>query len=213
MRQCGVQIVSYIPQNAYLVYGDAGAVARMQSWALGTNCVQWEGDYIGDYKLHPAARLTDRKGRMRRPMTDRFTVQLLEDTNANPATLALIDRWKLAAPGAAGVDAKQVLAYVAAEQAAKLRAPAAGSAVPAADGLRPGDMAALAPIAAPQNQTMVIGTPAGYVSRPPRRAWPFVVVAGVLLGLGGGVTADVMFGPPRGVVASRMAMVPGTTVD
>ncbi len=115
------------------------------------------------------------------------------------------------APGAAGVDAKQVLAYVAAEQAAKLRAPAAGSAVPAADGLRPGDMAALAPIAAPQNQTMVIGTPAGYVSRPPRRAWPFVVVAGVLLGLGGGVTAVVMFGPPRGVVASGSAMVPGTT--
>jgi subtilisin-like proprotein convertase family protein len=96
LRQSGVLIVSYVPQDAYLVYGDAGAVARMQSWARGTNCVQWDGDYIGDYKIHPAARLTDGKGRKRTPATDRFTVQLLDDTNANPATLALIDRWKLA---------------------------------------------------------------------------------------------------------------------
>jgi hypothetical protein len=33
LKQNGVQIVSYIPENAYLIYGDAAALARMQSWA------------------------------------------------------------------------------------------------------------------------------------------------------------------------------------
>ena len=47
-------------------------------------------------------------------------------------------------------------------------------------------MAALAPLAAPKNHTMVIATPVGYVSRPPRSAWPYVVVFGVLLGLAAG---------------------------
>ena len=96
VRQSGVDISGYIPQNTYLVYGDAGAIGRLQSWARGNRCVQWEGAYIGDYKIHPAARLTDRKGRRQRLLTDRFEVQLTEDTNANPSTLTLIDRWKLA---------------------------------------------------------------------------------------------------------------------
>jgi eukaryotic-like serine/threonine-protein kinase len=46
--------------------------------------------------------------------------------------------------------------------------------------------------AEPQNQTMVIGTPAGYKDRPPRRVWPVVLVLGLLGVVGGGVAAAVM---------------------
>ena len=92
----GVQVVSYIPRNAYLVYGNANALARMQSWARTAAFVQWDGDYTLDDRIHPRARLTNRKGKQSSPGTDLFAVQLLADTNANPATLALIDRLKLA---------------------------------------------------------------------------------------------------------------------
>jgi subtilisin-like proprotein convertase family protein len=94
LESSGVQIVSYIPQNAYLVYGNAAAAGQMQSWARSNGCVQWEGDYADDYKIHPRARLSDAKGNPRNPGTDLFAMQLVNDPNVNPATLALIDRLK-----------------------------------------------------------------------------------------------------------------------
>ncbi|NOS71733.1 MAG: S8 family serine peptidase [Verrucomicrobia bacterium] len=92
----GVKIVSYIPQNAYLVRGDSAALARLQSWAGVTNIVQWDGDYANDFKIHPAARTTDANGQPQTPDTDTFAIQLVEDAVANPQTLALIEQLKLA---------------------------------------------------------------------------------------------------------------------
>ncbi len=92
----GVQIISYIPQDAYLIYGNAAALGRMQSWARATSFVQWEGAYAPEYRIHPRARVTDRNRGPRNSGTDRFAVQLVDDPDANPATLALIDRLKLA---------------------------------------------------------------------------------------------------------------------
>jgi len=96
LKQSGVQVVSYIPENTYLVYGDSAALARLQSWAGVSEFTQWEGDYTGDLKVHPEARaLVSRK-------TDgtfepaAFAIQLIADTNANASTLALIDRLKTA---------------------------------------------------------------------------------------------------------------------
>jgi tRNA A-37 threonylcarbamoyl transferase component Bud32 len=37
----------------------------------------------------------------------------------------------------------------------------------------------------PQNNTMVIGTPAGYKDRPPRRTWPYVLIGAVVMAVGG----------------------------
>jgi serine/threonine-protein kinase len=48
--------------------------------------------------------------------------------------------------------------------------------------------------AAPKLNTMRIATPLGYSSRPPRKVWPIVLVAGLLLGLGGGAFAVAYFG-------------------
>ena len=83
LQKTGVQIVSYVPDNAYLVYGDAAAVAQAQH---GPG-VQWAGAFQSEHKVHPQAR-------QRR--TDEFSVQLVADTGANAVTLALLDQLKLA---------------------------------------------------------------------------------------------------------------------
>ena len=96
LEATGVKIVHYIPQNAYLVHGDAAALAKLQNWSRTAAYVQWEGDYADSYKIHPRSRTTDAKGNTVTPPTDSFTVQLVEDADANPITLALIDQIKLA---------------------------------------------------------------------------------------------------------------------
>lgn len=96
LERTGARIVSYIPENAYLIYGDATALGRMQSWAGTNRFVQWDGDYAEDYKIHPDARLTDLNGNPQTPVTDLFSIQLVDDPAANVATLAEIGRWQLA---------------------------------------------------------------------------------------------------------------------
>ncbi len=95
LEQLGATVVSYIPQNAYLVHGDRAAMAKLQAWAAAADFVQWEGSYADDYKIHPRARTVDAKGNALQPATDIFAVQLLDDAEANPATLALIEQLKL----------------------------------------------------------------------------------------------------------------------
>src|SRR6185312_15138939 len=66
----------------------------------------------------------------------------------------------------------------------------------------------LAPPAPPKMNTMRIATPLGYSSRPPRKVWPIVLVAGLLLGLGGGAFAVAWFGKkgaPGASVADAVA--------
>ncbi len=96
LEATGVKIVHYVPQNAYLVHGDAASLAKLQNWSRTASFVQWDGDYADSYKIHPRARTTDVKGNAITPPTDSFTVQLVEDADANPVTLALIDQLKLA---------------------------------------------------------------------------------------------------------------------
>lgn len=96
LERSGARVMSYVPHNAYLIYGNAQALAEIQAWAGVTSVVQWEGEYADTYKVHPAARLTDGNGFPQVPTTDRFAVQLVEDSQANPNTRALIDEWKLA---------------------------------------------------------------------------------------------------------------------
>jgi hypothetical protein len=91
LKRSGARIVSYIPENAYLIYGDAASLARMQSWAGNSAFVQWEGEYGRELKVHPDARLTSNAGQ---PEVRTFVVQLMEDADANAATVALIDKLK-----------------------------------------------------------------------------------------------------------------------
>jgi hypothetical protein len=95
LLQAGAQIVSYIPQNAYLVYGDAGAIGRVQALAAQAPHIQWEGSYLDDYKIHPAARPVDAKGNPRPIGTEWFAIQMMADAEANAKTMQLLDGLKL----------------------------------------------------------------------------------------------------------------------
>jgi hypothetical protein len=95
LEKHGARIVSYIPENAYLIYGDSAAIAKMQTWASTNQFVQWEGDYADDYKIHPDARLVDADGNPQTPATDIFSIQLVDDATANLATLTLIGQWQM----------------------------------------------------------------------------------------------------------------------
>jgi len=81
LQALGLRIVNYIPQNAYLVYGDAPAIARAQNMAASAPHVQWDGPYLDDYKIQPDAR---------RFTGGRFSIQLAADAEANSATLKLV---------------------------------------------------------------------------------------------------------------------------
>ena len=61
LEQSGARVVDYIPQNTLLVYGDAAALGRLQSWARVADFVQWEGSYADGHRIHPHARTTDPK--------------------------------------------------------------------------------------------------------------------------------------------------------
>jgi subtilisin-like proprotein convertase family protein len=84
----GFRIVDYIPENAYLVYGDASAVKSLQARAKH---VKWQGAYLAGDKIHPRAKPEAAKAR--RALTgedDLFAVQLVLDEAANAETVALL---------------------------------------------------------------------------------------------------------------------------
>ena len=95
LKKTGAQIIDYLPENTYLVYGDAPSLARLQRFTGTTAYVQWDGEYQDSYRIHPKARLVDANGNSQQLTTDEFAIQLVADPAANAATLALIDRLKL----------------------------------------------------------------------------------------------------------------------
>lgn len=96
--ETGLEIVTYVPENAYLVYGTAGEHARMQSHPGLAQVVQWDGEFTATMKIHPDAALTNRAGQAVVPKTDLFTFQLVADPAANEATLRLIGSLQRAQP-------------------------------------------------------------------------------------------------------------------
>ena len=103
LKQSGAEIVTYIPENTYLIYGDAAALARMQAWAGASEFTQWEGEYSQDLKVHSEARAMAARKVDGKAEVDLFAIQLIIDTNSNPATLALIDQLKV---GSTRVDSQ-----------------------------------------------------------------------------------------------------------
>jgi serine/threonine-protein kinase len=124
------------------------------------------------------------------------------------------------APGEAPATAQQVMAYAAAQQKTRLGTgnelplPAPSSTAKTMMAVEPPRRSTVMPVpdlqppAAPKMNTMRIATPLGYSSRPPRKVWPVVLVAGLLLGLGGGAFAVAWFGRKSAPVAQ--AGTPGS---
>ncbi len=104
LAETGVRIVTYIPNNAYLVYGPPKAMQALQMLASNKAISQWDGDYTAAFRLDPAvvaaSRGTGKDGLPMRPNlsdkgNEQFTIQMVEDADENKATLALIEQFKL----------------------------------------------------------------------------------------------------------------------
>lgn len=54
LSSLGLEIVSYLPHNAYVVWGDAAALAQVDEWASKDSAVQWTGPYHPAYRLAPS---------------------------------------------------------------------------------------------------------------------------------------------------------------
>jgi subtilisin-like proprotein convertase family protein len=88
----GAEVVTYIPHNTYLVYGDEESLGRVR--ALG-QFVQWEGPYTSDDRIHPLARPAGGAGRTSVGGGDLYAVQLVADPATNEATSKVLDTIRL----------------------------------------------------------------------------------------------------------------------
>lgn len=95
LRKSGVEIVSYLPTNAYLIYGDAPAILSARVPAAGSplaSFMDWEDAYQDSYKIDPTAKTKDAVGKQREIGTPYFAVQLVADKQANPQTVDFIQK-------------------------------------------------------------------------------------------------------------------------
>ena len=105
----GVHIVTYIPTNAYLVYGTAQSLQAVQQLAANRSLAQWDGAYTAAYRIDPAITASANsaggaaQGKNGTPAqlnlsakgNEQFSIQMVEDAAENASTLALIDQYKL----------------------------------------------------------------------------------------------------------------------
>ena len=88
LKDNGFQIVDYIPENAYLVYGGSTATKSLQARAKH---VKWHGAYLASDKINPRALPSAaQERRARTGEDDLFAVQLVLDDAANAPTVALL---------------------------------------------------------------------------------------------------------------------------
>lgn len=84
LNRLGVEIVDYIPENAYLVYGDWKVLSAMQKRMADKDYVRWEGMYRATDKIQPGALEVSREE------PDLFAVQMVLNPQSNPETLKTI---------------------------------------------------------------------------------------------------------------------------
>ncbi|MBI3951398.1 MAG: S8 family serine peptidase [Acidobacteria bacterium] len=59
LKAGGVQFISYLAQNAYVVWADEAALNSIQELRQEAAFIQWDGPYHPAYKLHPALSSTN----------------------------------------------------------------------------------------------------------------------------------------------------------
>ncbi|MBX7219333.1 MAG: S8 family serine peptidase [Blastocatellia bacterium] len=102
LEKTGVQVVSYIPNNAYLVFGDAASLRDVQKLAATSPKVQWDGPYDRALRIQPGweAASLDGKSLGTEHLTNEkdanlFIVQLFANRSTNAQTLKLIEQNRL----------------------------------------------------------------------------------------------------------------------
>ncbi|WP_257455217.1 S8 family serine peptidase [Archangium lipolyticum] len=81
LKATGVRVVTYLPNNAYLVYGGPTAMGTLQRHITASPVIQWDGEYLDAYKLAPSIQTV---------VTPTYAIQLIKDEETNGATLELI---------------------------------------------------------------------------------------------------------------------------
>ncbi len=92
----GFQVVDFIPENAYLVYGDTAALAKLRALPAKRSGLNWEGEYLPSDRLDPRARTELARAKAGEAANDLFAVQMVLDGEANSGTLLLIEALKKA---------------------------------------------------------------------------------------------------------------------
>ena len=97
LLKTGVEVIAYVPHNAYLVYGKAGELERLQEWVASRAFVQWDGAYAESFKLDPSvAELRAAKGSQTADnQSDLFALQLVNDPSTNQDTLQIVNALRL----------------------------------------------------------------------------------------------------------------------
>lgn len=94
LRATGARVVTYIPRNAYLVWGSPAQVAGVQALAGSRPFVQWDGAYDADLKIPAklAKKLASPSGAtaLAAGGENLYSIQLVEDASVNQATLRAI---------------------------------------------------------------------------------------------------------------------------
>ncbi len=101
----GVTIVSYLPDNAYLVAGNTSQLQALAEFAAKASFVQWLGEYKSEYKLHPTVKAAIAAA-PEKPLAspngvgekEFFVVQLLRGVERNVLTRSLLTRFQLSPP-------------------------------------------------------------------------------------------------------------------
>lgn len=96
LENTGALIVTYIPSNTYLVYGDAEQLAGVQALAERSQHIQWNGEYFDAYKIQSRALLQNSDPNDGQGNPDLYAIQLVADATANIETQRVIDRFKSA---------------------------------------------------------------------------------------------------------------------
>ncbi len=94
LKQTGVKIVNYIPNNAYLVWGNGASLNAMRKMAGAGGPIQFEAPYVDYLKFHPDALPYNAKGIAKEQVGDGYEIQLFADKTTNAETLALLDAIK-----------------------------------------------------------------------------------------------------------------------
>src|SRR3982751_4556797 len=97
LAKTSARIVTYIPNNAYLVYGSVATLGAVKQLATSNPAVQWEGEYTAAYRLDPAVAAQTAPARefLSSKGNEQFAIQLVKDADENAVTLALINQLKL----------------------------------------------------------------------------------------------------------------------
>lgn len=101
----GLEVINYIPNYAYLVYGTGDSIRRKQDDAAGGRLpVEWDGEYLPEYRLQPGLFDGDPNDAGSNLATDRILIQLYRDEAANRETFTfvgsiqkgkMVNRWEI----------------------------------------------------------------------------------------------------------------------